>query len=398
MNEKSTNRREPQLTGGSRRMNCLIVVPSLMRAGAETQAVDLANGLAALGHSVHLSSFESQLEQRCRLSNNVQFHHLQRMSKYDRTLISRLSTVIDKEKIEIVQGVMQFATLIARLAARQSSLKPLVVAAVHTTVNRDLKQEMFDRLLFRRILRNLPAVIFVCDHQRAHWIKKYPELERSSVVIHNGVAPERFRRDNFANSARKLRATLSIPDEAVVFACIAAFRPEKGHKILIDAFAQVKGDAWLVFAGDGELRSTTESYAVEAGVGHNTRFLGNIPDTRPLIAASTATVLASTAVETFSMAMLESMAMGVPMIAPRIGGLPEAIVDGATGLLFPIGDSSALARCMQSLVESPSKSAAMGRDAERKVAEEFTLEKMAAGSERVLMSTLNEIARGRNLK
>lgn len=370
-------------------LRCLIVVPSLIRAGAETQAVDLANGLAARGHSIHLCSFESQLDQKARISDDVRFHHLPRNSKYDRTLIARLAPIIDQERIDIVQGVQQIATLVAFLAAKRSRARPPVVSAIHTTINRGLKEELHDRLLYRRVFRRLPAVVFVCEHQRNHWVRKYPELAASSRVVHNGVAPERFRRHEFEEPARRLRAELDIPDGAFVFASIAAFRPEKGHKLLIDAFARVGNNAWLVFAGDGDLRAGMESYAAEAGLTGRVRFLGNVSDTRPLIAASNATVLASTAVETFSMAMLESMAMGVPMIAPRIGGLSEAIIDGETGLLFPIGDVPALSRHMQSVVEHPSAVITMGRAAEQKLIENFTVDKMIAKSERVLHESLH---------
>ena len=142
---------------------------------------------------------------------------------------------------------------------------------------------------------------------------------------------------------------------------------------------------------DGELRIEMEAYAEAAGLQDRTRFLGNVNDTRPLMAASDVTVLASTAVETFSMAMLESMAIGVPMIAPRIGGLSEAIIDNETGLLFPIGDSSALARCMKYVVERPSEVASMGRSSRQKVTAEFTLAKMITGSEHVLRNAMNAI-------
>lgn len=388
MNDAADEQEDCQPRPAPHTMNCLIVVPSLIRAGAETQAVQLANGLAARGHCVHLCSFESELGLRGRVSDEVQFHHLQRKFKYDLSLISRLARLIDRERIDIVQGVLQFATLIARLAAGRSDSKPPVVAAVHTTITRGLKDELIDRLLYRRLLRRLPAIVFVCENQRDHWISKYPELTPLSTVVHNGVAPESFRRDDFAKSAQHLRTNLCIPEDACVFACIAAFRIEKGHKILIEAFSKIAGNAYLVFAGDGELRAGIEAYAAAAGLTARTRFLGNIEDTRPLVGASNATVLASTAVETFSMAMLESMAMSVPMIAPRIGGLPEAIIDGDTGLLFPIGDSSALACCMQYVVKQPPEAVRMGRSAEQKVAQHFTLAKMVAGSERVLRDTL----------
>lgn len=117
-------------------LRCLVLVPSLVRAGAETQAVDLANGLAASGHRMHLCCFEKELDQRQRLSDAVHFHHVPRNSRFDRTLPDRLARLIDDQQIDVVQGVLQFATLLAWLAAGRSTAKPAVVAAVHTTLNR----------------------------------------------------------------------------------------------------------------------------------------------------------------------------------------------------------------------------------------------------------------------
>src|SRR5688500_18358576 len=130
-------------------MRCLIVVPSLKRAGAETQAIDLANGLSLSGHVVHLCSFEPQLDQQGRLLDAVTFHHVRRKSKYDWALIRAVTQLIDREEIEVVQGVMQFAALIAWLAARRSARRPPVIAAVHTTINRSAKEELQDRLIYR---------------------------------------------------------------------------------------------------------------------------------------------------------------------------------------------------------------------------------------------------------
>lgn len=77
-------------------MRCLIVVPSLRRAGAETQAVDLANGLALRGHEVHLCSFQPQLDQKGRLADAVRFHHVPRKGKYDLSLIVAIAAIIDR--------------------------------------------------------------------------------------------------------------------------------------------------------------------------------------------------------------------------------------------------------------------------------------------------------------
>ena len=337
-------------------MRCLIIVPSLKRAGAETQAIDLANGLSSSGHDVHLCSFEPQLDQRERLSEAVHFHHVRRKAKYDLSLIAGIAAIIDRENIEVIQGVLQFAVLVAWLAAKRSARRPPVVAAIHTTTNRGLKEELQDRLLYRWILGRLPAVVFVCNFQRDYWVKKYPGLQSLSRVVHNGIDISRFRRSDFALSAQDLRAKLGIPEGAFVFSCIAAFRPEKAHRLLIDAFSSLPGDTYLILAGDGAERPGIEAAVHAAGLDDRVFFLGNVADVRPVIVASISTVLPSTSVETFSMAMLESMALEVPMIATTIGGLGEAIIHRVTGLLCPPGDAASLG--MQMLF--------LGRESSRK--------------------------------
>jgi glycosyltransferase involved in cell wall biosynthesis len=370
-------------------MRCLIVVPSLTRAGAETQAIDLANGLCARGHRVHLCSFERQLDQRERLASQVRFHHVLRKRKYDVSVIAAIAGIIDAERIDIVMGVLQFAVLIAWLAARRSNRRPPVVAGVHTTINRGIKQELQDRLIYRHLLKRLPAIVFVCDYQRRYWIARYPELQRLARVVHNGVEAERFRRPEFETAARQLRADLRIPESAFVFACIAGFRPEKGHSLLVEAFSRVPSNAHLILAGDGAGRGAIAAMVRDKGLADRVHFLGAIPDVRTLIVASNATVLASIAVETFSMAMLESMALGVPLIASRIGGLPEAITHGETGLLFPIGDVDALAAGMTRMVEQQSEVATMGQAAARLIRTSFTLHRMIEGHEEVLQGALS---------
>src|SRR5688572_23487813 len=217
-------------------MNCLILVPSLKRAGAETQAIDLANGLSTRGHRVHLCTFERELDQRVRVANSVSFHHVRRRSKYDLSLINSISRIINREQIEVVQGVMQFATLVAWMAARRSSRQPPVVGAIHTTINRGKKEELQDRFVYRRMLRHVAAVVFVCNFQRDYWIERFSELKQHARVVYNGVDAHRLRRSDFAERSIELRRVLAIPENAFVFACIAAFRPEKGHGLLIEAF------------------------------------------------------------------------------------------------------------------------------------------------------------------
>jgi glycosyltransferase involved in cell wall biosynthesis len=230
--------------------------------------------------------------------------------------------------------------------------------------------------------------VFVCEHQRDHWMEKYPEFRPLATVVHNGVDPAHFQRADFEDAARNLRRELGIRQNAFVFSCLAAFRREKGHELLIKAVAQTPPGTFLILAGDGERRPDIEAAVYRSGLNERVRFLGNVADVRPVIVASDATVLASTAVETFSMAMLESMALGVPMIAPRIGGLAEAIIPGETGLLFPVGDVARLAEGMRMMISERDRTQDMGRQANAKVFRNFTSDLMIRKSERVLIEVL----------
>ena len=370
-------------------MRCLIVVPSLKRAGAETQAIDLANGLAGRGHEVHLFSFEAELDQRNRLQSSVRFHHSLRTSKFDWSVVKSLSEVIDRESIEVIHGVMQFGALVGWLGARRSRRRPPVVAAIHTTVNLGPKEEIQDRFVYRRLLNRLPAVVFVCRNQRDYWVRRFPELASLARVVYNGVDPRQYDRRPLESEGIALRERLGIGREAFVFACIAGFRPEKGHALLLEAFSRLRGDPILLLAGDGVTRSAIEAKAASMGLSSRTRFLGQVEDSRKVIVASNATVLASTSVETFSLAMLESMAMAVPVIVPHIGGLPEAVVENETGRLFAVGDIEALAACMQALQDDCEDTARMGEKAAEAVSQNFTFDKMILASEGVLAEAIH---------
>jgi glycosyltransferase involved in cell wall biosynthesis len=367
-------------------MRCLVVVPSLRRAGAETQAVDLANGLAVRGHEVHLCTFERDLDQLGRVGDQVKFHQSIRTGKYNFSFVSGITRIIDESRIQVVQGVLMFAILAASLARARSTNRPALVGAVHTTVNRGLKQEIQDRILYRRVLGSLDAIAFVCKSQARHWIRKYPEIASFAHVIYNGVDPAKFDRDVLLPAAKRCRAALQIPDDAVLFTCVAGFRKEKGHRLLLEAFSRLPKTAYLVLAGDGDERKGIQSLTARLGVEHRVRFLGVIGDVRPIVAASDATVLASTAVETFSMAMLESMALSIPVIAPQIGGLGEAIEHQKSGMLFPVGDVALLRDCMEAIVRDKAFARGMGEAAKARLRSSFTLSQMIDESETLLAS------------
>lgn len=364
------------------------MVPSLRRAGAERQAVDLANGLVERGHHITLCTLDPDLSQRDELAPSIKVHAFARKAKIDLRPIFEIAKVIDQERVEVVQGIMQFAALYGFLAALRSRTKPPVLSAIHTTTNVGLKEEIHDRYLYRHLHRRLPAVVFVCDFQRNYWVTKFPELETKAEVVHNGIDVSRFQRTRFIDAGAEVRERLGIPRHEFVFTCVAGFRREKGHDILIEAFSQMPLNTHLLLAGDGVQRLQIERAVRTASLQQRVHLLGTVADVRPVIAASDVTVLASTSVETFSIAMLESMAMQVPVIATDIGGLREAIIPGETGLLAIPGDVASLREQMwHALVQRP-QLALMGRAGSEMVSARFTLERMTQSNEAILYAAI----------
>jgi glycosyltransferase involved in cell wall biosynthesis len=134
--------------------------------------------------------------------------------------------------------------------------------------------------------------------------------------------------------------------------------------------------------------------AARLGIGDRVIFAGLRADVPALLAASTVAVMPSLN-EALSNVLLESMAAGVPTVATRVGGTPEAVVDGVTGLLVPPGDAPALAAAVGRVLESPTLAHRLGRAAREVVEQRFTLRRMVDDTERLYTSLLERSRAGR---
>lgn len=364
----------------------LFIVPSLGRGGAETQLVDLINYLDQDRIDIRLAAFDSNLDilDRLRIDRDRIFH-LPRKKKLDSSVINGLANLIDEHEIDVVHCTMQFALLMGWLAVRRSQRKPQMMAAIHTTKNVMLKTELLDRFVYRWILRKCRKVVFVCHAQADYWADKFPELKGNSKVVYNGVDARKYSVEAVGDRDLEFRESHGISESAPILSCIAGFRKEKGHSLLIDAFDKASlPDAILVLAGDGKLRPQLEAQIAALGLDKRVVLAGSLSDVRPLLRASQLTVLASTAVETFSIAMLESMAMQTPVLATDIGGLREAITPQTTGDLLEPGNVEVMAQKIRTLMSDAAKCEQMGVAARALVEEKFRNEEMAAQMDRLL--------------
>ncbi|MYM25899.1 glycosyltransferase [Duganella sp. FT135W] len=369
----------------------MMVLPSLLRAGAENQVVDLANRIDPARYGVHLFTFEPQLDQLARIdASRVRHLHAVRRTRCDLTPVRRLAQAIDAEQIDVVHCTLQISLLVGWLASRLSRRRPRLVVAIHTTINRNAKAEWQDRLLYQWLMRQCEQIVFVCDAQRAYWEAKYPFIRKLAVTVHNGIDVGRFEPLAARQAGAELRRLHGIADDALVVAHIAAFRPEKAHALVLDALEQVLRQLpglVLLCAGDGPLRAAVTEQARQRGLAAHIRFLGNLPDVRPVLGGADFALLPSVAVETFSLAMLESLALEVPMIASDLGGAREAVLDGETGLIVPPRDVAALVKAMLTLGQDAALRRRMGQRGRALVLERYSVDIMVAKTEAAIAAS-----------
>lgn len=216
------------------------------------------------------------------------------------------------------------------------------------------------------------------------------------------IAPNRALRDALLESFPGARVELvfqglaplgsaAAAPSASVVGILGRLDEVKGHAILIDAAAAMSRDfssASFLAAGEDTSGRLQGLRARSHGLGLNGRFefLGKVPDAGAFINRCAIGVVASTGSEAVSRAALEWMQLGRPVVAARVGCLPDLIEDGRTGLLVPPGDSAALAKALGRLLCDPGEAAAMGRRGAERFARDFSLARFAAETERVYAS------------
>ncbi len=152
------------------------------------------------------------------------------------------------------------------------------------------------------------------------------------------------------------------PSQNPTVVCVAKFRAEKGHGVLLEAFdllLREVPDARLLLVGDGDLEGEVRAQVAARGMEGRVEFAGAVGEVWPFLARSHVFVLPSLS-EAFGIAAVEAMAAGLPVVASEVGGLPELIRPGVTGELFPPGDHQALAAHLVRLVRSPEERERMG--------------------------------------
>jgi glycosyltransferase involved in cell wall biosynthesis len=336
--------------------------------GAERMLLTLADRLAA-GRSVIGLIRGGWLETQAAAAG-IPCVRLKGPGRRDPGILAELVRVIRRERIGVVHAHEFYMSLLAAAASLLTR-----VPAVCTVHGKHYYPDRRRRRWLYRLAAARAQMVAV-SHELADYFCATTGVRRARVrVVHNGIDVSRYAavpRD------RGLAETLGIPRDAFVVGTLGNLYPVKGHADLVRALGLLRERCprmHLVMLGRGEMREPLLSLAASLRVPHRLHLAGFREDAAAWLGVMDAFAMPSLS-EGMPLSLLEAMAAGLPIAATRVGGVPEALEDGRTGLLVPPGDPRALAGALARIAEEPVWSRDLGRAAQRHVREHFALDAM----------------------
>jgi glycosyltransferase involved in cell wall biosynthesis len=374
----------------------LKVLPTLLCGGTENQVATLTRELAADGFDLEVGCmrrvgpFVSEFAER-----GIPLQEYPISSFWSAGALAqqvRLARHIVKRRPQIVHTYSFYGNVFAIPPAAVASA-PVIIASV-----RDCGPYLTS--LQKRVQKyvcHLADCVLVNADAVKDWLIEQGYHPGKIVVIRNGVDLSRF---NAPTDPAVVRHQLGVPPGEPMVTVVSRVSRLKGLEQFIDAAAAlaprfptvrflITGDASFT---DGDYLLGLKQRAERLRITHRVHFTGQRFDIPSVLGSAAVSVMPSLN-EALSNVLLESMAAGVPIVATRVGGTPEAIVDGRTGLLVPPGDPPALSEAIARLLNEPALGAALGRAARRAVAANFSLSRMVAATEQLYLDLLAQKAR-----
>lgn len=314
---------------------------------------------------------------------------LEHRGRFDPRTLPRLVEALRRDRTDVVLVTHHHrAALALGRAAALLARVPANVVAVHDMDLTRVGKRCLPRWAVET-LRISDAIVLLSPSQgeylhREEQVGRHLWSRTREVVIPNGVVPGPSV-DAAARSAA--RAALGLGEGDYVVGIVARLSPQKAHHVLIQAFATLRERitaARLVIVGGGAREGELRSLTAELGLENDVLFTGIRRDVRTLMPAFDVSCLSSVH-EGVPMAAIESMVLGIPMVATDCGALPDMIIDGEQGYIVPVGDSITMAERLIRLAEDRELRDRLGASARRRVEESYRLEQTAQGYENLLL-------------
>lgn len=371
----------------------LLYTDTPIAGGAEIQTFLLAKFLDKSQFTPILAcSNFPQLDRWCENfeKEGIKIIRLKVKHKHDPRHYFQLKKIIKEEKIDLVHlQVWNPASCRYGFWATKHCKIPLVI-----TEHDPFKLGKTKTIIKKSLLKSVSKIIAISHDNAKTLAKLYPEHTGKITTIHNGIDitwwQSQFLRFT-TEDRRKIKEELFRAHEnTLIILCIAELHERKGQKHLIEAISKLTKEypnVKLVFVGEGQERHNLEKLTKRLTLTNHIVFTGRQKEIPKLLKSSDIFVLPSRR-EAFGLVLLEAMISGLPVIASRIGGIPEIIEDEINGILFEAQNSDELAQDLIKLIDDPEKRKKIASSGQKTVLEKFTAQKMAENYEKIYFTKI----------
>lgn len=366
-------------------MRVLQLISSAGQYGAENLLLELSGALEKLNCEVKVLAIENRSSRSLDVYRLAQLRGLDAQfiphaARFDSSTVKKIRNVIENNAIEIVHSHGYKSDFYGLWAVRKTGAG--TVATCHGWPGKNLSLEMY-YALDKLILRRFDCLVPVSDRvQRI--LRAWGVSEQRIRYVSNGVDTDRFcisPLDETADSRTRKRVGV-----------VARLSPEKGIPFLFRAIKGVLQEfpkTELCLIGDGPERSRLEALAAELGIGANVSFWGTQTDMPGVYSKLDVFVLPSL-YEGLPMALLEAMASGRPVIATKVGNIPEVLLRDRTGILVEPGDANALKDALLHYLRDPDTAREFGRNAMERIRADYSAKSMAQKYLEIYQSVLRQ--------
>lgn len=345
------------------------VVDSLEPGGLERVTCDLALAQSRKGHQVSVfsllrtSGFKDEL-----LCAGIPVIEGNKARSLDFQLLRKLRRWVIEQRADVVHAhnfVPNYHAALACLGLTGMP-RPAQVCTVHDMGTRLAQRKL--RWLFLASLRRTQRVAMVGRRVHQRFVEDGLVAADRATTVLNGIPVNRFT--TAASSKLAARQALGVPTSATLIGCVGRLVPLKNHHRMIDVFAELRTThpgVHLAIVGDGERRLALRDQIAKLGLQDDVTLFGHHPNVSQVLPAFDIFALPSQT-EGLSIALLEACASELAIVATAVGGNPEIIQDGQTGLLVPADDNQALAQAVRRLLDDPTLRQTLGRRAREWVA------------------------------
>lgn len=319
--------------------NIAFILNSIRFGGAERQTIDLINGLASYGHNISLIVLNESGDSeylKSTINTNIDIYDCNIKKYYDKNKLKEIQNYIKNRNIDICFSVGFYSTMYCSMLNNLSYLKKVCI--IHTTQLPNLK-EKFKMTYYKKMINSMNYRIFVSRNQMMYLEKKYKISTKNSYVIHNGIDVNKFNITKLKKyNIEQILNQYRLNKDKINFCYSAMLRKEKNHLFLVEAVRRLVSNGYkniqFILAGDGSEFNNIQDKIKEYNLEEFIYLIGKQKEIEKIYSICDYGVIVSNSVETFSLAALEQLASGIPMIMSDIGGANEMIINGYNGYLF----------------------------------------------------------------